>query len=154
MTQLVRIVVPGRLGGKGRPRFAVRGGYARAYTPEKTRNQEAMLRTLAAQAMGAQSLLEGPLSVHIEIVQQPPQSWSKKKQASAKWISGKPDADNVIKIIGDSLNGIVWRDDSQIAKLQFVRHYALDETERAIIIVSPLTEHGSPTITYSQSEAA
>lgn len=46
-----------------------------------------------------------------------PKSWSKTKQAAALaneiYACGKPDVDNLLKTI-DALNGIVFKDDSQI----------------------------------------
>ena len=36
----------------------------------------------------------------------------------------KPDADNVIKIITDALNGIAYDDDRQIVALMFEKFYA------------------------------
>ena len=36
----------------------------------------------------------------------------------------KPDADNIAKIIADALNGVAYRDDSQIAEMLIVRRYA------------------------------
>lgn len=130
----IRFTIPGRIGGKGRPRFSARNGFARAYTPEKTRSTEAMIRTIAAEKMGALPLLEGPLALDIAIYQQPPASWPKRKRANAKWITGKPDADNTIKLM-DALNGIIWKDDSQVSFLTFGRLYQLTEPERVVITV-------------------
>jgi Holliday junction resolvase RusA-like endonuclease len=38
--------------------------------------------------------------------------------------TGKPDADNIAKIVGDALNGVVWVDDSQIVLLTIRKMYA------------------------------
>ena len=40
----ISFTIPGSPVGKGRPRVSVRGGYAHAYTPEKTRTYEARVR--------------------------------------------------------------------------------------------------------------
>jgi len=37
----------------------------------------------------------------------------------------KPDADNIIKIIADALNGLAYKDDCQIVRLEFEKFYAL-----------------------------
>lgn len=156
----VRITIPGRIGGKGRARFSRQT--RTAYTPEKTRATEAMLRQIAALHMRSKALLQGPLEVMIEVNQIPPDSWSQRKKAEARWITGKPDADNVIKSL-DAFNGIVWRDDSQIARLFFERRYVQNEGERVEIVVRELSNAAetkikripnAPIVTYSGDEAA
>ncbi|HHL2031183.1 RusA family crossover junction endodeoxyribonuclease [Clostridium perfringens] len=39
----------------------------------------------------------------------------------------KPDADNIAKIILDSLNGIAYKDDSQIIELMVVKRHTEDD---------------------------
>ena len=46
--------------------------------------------------------------------------------------------DNVLKAAGDGLNGIVWRDDAQIASAQIIKLYS--ETPRLIIEVRELPQ--------------
>ncbi|XZN30187.1 RusA family crossover junction endodeoxyribonuclease [Clostridium perfringens] len=41
----------------------------------------------------------------------------------------KPDVDNIAKIILDSLNGVAYKDDSQIVDLRIIKSYT-EETER------------------------
>lgn len=103
---------------KGRPKFArIGNGHSVAYTPAKTRHYESALRYAAQQAMDGTPLLDGPLSLSILVRRPVPQSWSQKKQAQA--LAGnihpttKPDLDNHEKVL-DALNGVVWRDDSQV----------------------------------------
>jgi len=139
----ISFTVPGRLKGKGRPKFSTRGGFARAYTPAETANAEAMVRSLAAVAMRGIALLEGPCALHVHIWLQPPASWPKKKRAMASFVTGKPDCDNVVKLIGDALNGIVWRDDSQVAELKMSRHYRLDGGECAKVTIVDLSKSAS-----------
>lgn len=134
----VSFTLPGRIRGKGRPRFARVGKFVRTYTDEKTESAEAMVRTIAAQAMGGRPPIYGPVSLAVVEVQNPPASWSKRKQARTKWVTGKPDIDNVTKLIGDSLNRIVFHDDSQVCCLSYLRRYALDEAERVEIVVHEL----------------
>lgn len=125
----VHIVLEGQPQGKGRPRFSARGGFARAYTPAKTRSYEDRLRMAAEVEMDCARLLEGPLFVWIEAVFVIPKSWSKKKQALAMsndlLPTGKPDVDNILKIV-DALNGVVWKDDSQIVSAQIAKFYGTD----------------------------
>ena len=39
----------------------------------------------------------------------------------------KPDIDNIVKIILDSLNGIAFKDDNQITKIEVEKVYTFDE---------------------------
>lgn len=118
----VHINFNGKLIGKGRPRF----GRGRAYTPAKTVAAERSLGWIAKEAMSRAGLplLAGPLRLSVSVMALRPPSWSKKKALATTFITGKPDADNQIKLIGDALNGIVWNDDSQIAEIEFRRVYA------------------------------
>lgn len=75
-------------------------------------------------AMAGQPSFRGPVRLKVSLLVEPPKSWSKKKRDETTFITGKPDADNQLKLIGDALNGIVWADDSQIAEIEFRRMYA------------------------------
>lgn len=134
----IKITIPGRIGGKGRPKFTTRGGFARAYTPAKTRSTEAMVREFGAQAMDGRPPIEGPVGLTMAIIQAPAVSWSKKKRAGAFWVTGKPDIDNIVKLVGDSLNSIVWRDDAQISAFHVERRYSTTEPERVEISIESL----------------
>ena len=135
MTPRLTFEVPGPVYGKGRPRFVRSTG--RAYTPADTVTAESWVRTCALNA-GA-TPLEGPLSLTVHVRVQIPQSWSQKKRSEALGspTTGKPDLDNIVKLIGDSLNGIAWADDRQVAALWTTRRYA--ETPGATIIIEGMT---------------
>ena len=136
---LISFTIPGRLAGKGRPRFTTVGGFARAFTPSKTRDEEAKVARHARHAMDGAPPLEGPLALEIIIIQKPPPSWSKKKAQEANWITQKPDLDNICKLISDACNAIIFVDDSQIAKLNAERMWRTTGDERIEIRVSKLT---------------
>lgn len=135
----ISFTIPGRIGGKGRPRFDPRSG--RAYTPKATETMEGIVRHFAHQAMVAEHapMLMGPLSLSIQQWRMPPKSWSKAKTKAAEYVTGKPDADNIIKLCADSMNAVVYQDDSQIAELYFVRRYSSDEGEGVRVIISELS---------------
>jgi Holliday junction resolvase RusA-like endonuclease len=135
----INFVIPGRIGGKGRHRSVIMGGTIRTYTPGKTVNEEATVKWFAYEAMRSFSLLRGPLGLVVKTTYRPPRSWSMKKQRAAHWITGKPDCDNTIKLIGDALNGVVWKDDSQIAYLSMTRNYSLEQNESVDITITELT---------------
>lgn len=39
----------------------------------------------------------------------------------------KPDVDNIAKIIADALNGIAYKDDNQITKLEVIKQYGEED---------------------------
>lgn len=129
MTETVHINFDGKLIGKGRPRF----GRGRVYTPAKTLAAETSLGFEAKVVMRQRGLkpLEGPIKLTIHTFQVPPKSRSKDV-----WPTGKPDADNVLKLAGDALNKIVWNDDSQIVMIDYSRFYG--PVDRVFIRVEQL----------------
>lgn len=124
MTPTVIITVPGVPVPKGRPRFSTAGRFPRAYTPKKTADYESLVRACAAVEMGSRALLEGPLVVNVSAHLPIPQSWSRKKREAAIYPIGKPDSDNFLKAACDSLNGVVYADDSQIVDARVVKLYS------------------------------
>lgn len=75
-------------------------------------------------------LLSGPLCLEMLVLVMAPVSWSKKKRDAALSgeisPTGKPDIDNVVKLVADSLNGIMWHDDAQIVRLVAEKRYAAE----------------------------
>lgn len=121
-TETVTIELQGEPRGKGRPRFRVvtppgRPNYVNTYTDAATRDYENALRWAAKAAMVNRRKFDGPLLVRVIARMAIPQSWPARKQneALAGHVrpTGKPDCDNILKVI-DALNDIVWRDDSQV----------------------------------------
>lgn len=124
----IAFTVPGMPVGKGRPRFARRGKFISTYTPEPTATYENLVRVYAAEAMRGAPCIEGAVRVNVSLFVIPPESWSNKKRlaalAGAVYPTTKPDIDNVIKLLADAMNGIVWRDDKQMVDLRVQKRYA------------------------------
>lgn len=139
----IAFTVPGRVVGKGRPKFARRGNFVSTYTPEATRNCEAMVRQFAHEAMRDRVILTGPVALCVTIYLIPPRSWSHKKRAAARFPTGKPDLDNTQKLICDAMNGVVFVDDAQIADARVRRFYDLNSPERVEVAVSDLPAVGA-----------
>lgn len=120
----ITITIPGQPQGKGRAKVSTRGGFARAYTPEKTAAYENLIKL----AYGSNPKLEGSIAVTILAYYIIPKSFNKSKQDLA--ISGKirpttkPDADNIAKVVCDALNKIAYNDDSQIVSLSVMKSYS------------------------------
>lgn len=120
--------VPGKPHGKGRPRFAVRGGHARAYTPEATREYEARAAHAARVAMGGYAPMGGALEVEIDVYLPIPSRFNRAQreaaQAGAIRPTCKPDADNVAKAVLDAAQGIAFEDDAQVSDLIVRRRFS------------------------------
>lgn len=140
---MISFTVPGEPVGKARPRVTIAGGRAHAYTPAKTAAYEQLVAVYASAAMKKAPLLEHPVRVRLDIYCKVPGTWSKKRRTNA--LAGierpakKPDLDNVVKILADGMNGIVWVDDAQIVELSCSKHYAL-EPYVSVSVTSPELE--------------
>lgn len=120
---MVYFFVPGKVQGKARPRFSSRSGTV--YTPGRTKSYERQI----AEAYAAQDgpCFEGAVMVVIEAVFPIPKSWPRAKKAEAmagKLPPGKPDIDNILKVVLDGLNGIAYEDDKQVVITQCKKVYA------------------------------
>lgn len=104
----------------------------RRFTPPKQANFMAAVKLFAAKKMGSKPLMEGPLKAEIIASYSVPESWSKRKKDTTKWKTSKPDADNIAKLILDSLNGVVFNDDAQVCDLYVRKVYGV----RSCIVVS------------------
>ncbi len=137
MTDAIVIELYGEPIAKGRPRFSRKSGFA--YTPAHTRKYESALRYAAQQAMGTRALFDGPVKLSVTAMLPVPASWSKKKQRAALaqevWPVSRPDGDNYLKAALDSLNEIVFRDDSQVVDMRAVKRYS-DKPKLSILVES------------------
>lgn len=125
-SETVTFRVPGRLAGKGRPRATLVGGHARLYTPAETRSAEDRVRD-AWRAAGSPYLGDGPVTLELVIgTERPAGHWTSRGELSAAgqrvpFPARKPDADNQLKLVGDALNGCMWKDDAQIVEARVVK---------------------------------
>ncbi len=119
------VVVTGKIRGKARPRVC-RG---HAFTPKDTVQYEKLVRDCYKKQDGR--YLEGSIKAFIIAYYKIPKFYSKKRVQAIKdgleEPTKKPDVDNIAKIILDSLNGIAYKDDSQIIELMVVKSYTEDE---------------------------
>lgn len=134
----VSFVIPGAPTGKGRPRVTTIGGHARAVTPAKTRSREGIVASLAMDAMFGRVATPLPVEVSVAIEAPIPASWSRRKKAEAigKPCPVKPDIDNILKLILDGINGIVFVDDKQVVSLVASKIYG--ETPRTTVQVTEI----------------
>lgn len=131
----IRLIIPGEPCAKGRPHFVKKTGVA--ITPQKTRTREGVIASLAMDAMRGRTPLDGPLCVSVLAVMAVPASWSgvKKRAALAGQIlpAKRPDLDNLLKLVTDGLNEIVYTDDALIVELRARKVYG--EAPKTIVEV-------------------
>lgn len=132
----VRFTVLGEPKGKGRPRFSTMTGSAS--TPKRTVNYETLVHMeYMSQCPGIQFPDDAMLDMRILAYYSIPKSASRKKKAAM--LAGdirptkKPDMDNVVKIIADSLNQVAYRDDTQIVDCQCRKFYSNEPRVEVII---------------------
>jgi len=120
---VIAFTVPIRPIGKERPRF----GNGHVYTPLKTVTAERAIGLHANVAMKGMKPTEGPVVLTVHAFLPIPASWPKKAREAAReghiYPTGKPDASNVLKLVEDALNEIVWIDDSQVVSAAVHKHY-------------------------------
>lgn len=132
---LLAFTIPGEPVAKGRPKVSTAGGFARAYTPKRTRTYEGIVRDAAAAAVeqaGGDWPLVGPLHVDIRAVfKRPGRLFRRADHDGLIPHDRRPDLDNVIKAVLDGMDGAgVWQDDAQVAELSASKFYGLVVGER------------------------
>ena len=110
--------------GKQRPRYSSKTH--RMYTPTKTSTFEEKLKWAFKSKYNIETELSTkPFKAKIIAVFEPAKSLSKKKKEELLYseYTKKPDADNIAKIILDSLNELAYKDDNQVAELLVLKQY-------------------------------
>ena len=134
----IKVFVPGEPVAKARPRMTRTG---HVYTPSKTHHYEYKISLLGLKAMAGKSPLEESLHIDILIVVSVPKSWSEKRKNEALahqvYPTGKGDLDNFVKSALDGLNGVIFKDDSQICSMNARKVYG--EIPGIHLIVQGLT---------------
>lgn len=119
--------------GKERPRYSQKT--KRMYTPTKTASFEEKVKwAFKAKYNIETELSTRPFRAKITAIFEPAASLSKKKKEELLFkvdYTKKPDVDNIAKIVLDSLNGLAYKDDSQVAELLVLKDYG---TENKVIV--------------------
>lgn len=112
---------------KERPRFSTRGGKMRTYTTEKTMVFENAVSLMARARMNLQGFkkLLGPISANVIFEFEKP-----KKTILA---SPNKDLDNLCKSLFDSLNEVVYDDDTQICSMMAYKRWGTKDRIKLLI---------------------
>lgn len=134
---MIKFIVQGKPQGKARPRFSRRGNFITTYNPKQTTEYEKLVKLSAIEQCKDKLDKEytGLVKMSIKAYFKPNKSLSKKQYnllIGTEQLK-KPDSDNIAKIICDSLNGVAYKDDSQVAYLEIEKYYAEEERVEVII---------------------
>lgn len=119
---MISFEIPGKPMGKQRPRL----GQGFTYTPKETVNYETLVKQIYI--TNKLPYMTGQIWADITIKYDIPKSTSKKQRELM--LKGdikptkKPDIDNILKIIFDALNGVAYKDDTQIYRVTCTKMYA------------------------------
>lgn len=121
--------VPGKIIGKGRPRLNSYTGVV--YTPTRTKDYESLVEQYFLLKYPRFKVLEGRIKVSIIAYFSIPKTTKKadinemlKNNISP---TKKPDIDNIVKSILDSMNKFAFKDDNQITKLEVEKKYSIED---------------------------
>lgn len=98
---VLQMTIEGEPVSKARARFTHKGYKTHAYTPERTRHAEEQIAQAAKKIVPAP---DGTIAFGL----------------FAKFFCGtwqRRDVDNMLKLVSDSLNGIIWADDAQVSEM-------------------------------------
>lgn len=144
---MIEFFVPGPPQGKARARtFTTRTGRVRSCTPAKTAAYEQRIRShcrVAAAGMREPFFGQGtPIRIILTAYYRPPVKTSKimlfRMQHGLVLPTRKPDLDNVLKAVADAVNGVAYKDDSQIVEIVAKKLFSSEEGIR--VEIGPATE--------------
>lgn len=116
---------------QSRPRFARCGCRVVAYEKKEMKVWRAECSKLIKEAFETEELIESPIAIDATFYIRPPKYISSKKKLKEKleaeeiFCSKKPDIDNYLKALLDSMTGIVFKDDGQVVECRARKLYSL-----------------------------
>lgn len=122
---VINFTIKGAPQPKQRPRVTRNG----TYTPAKTINYEKIV-ALGYKAAGGKQI-EGP--VHVTVKAYFKIAKSRKDLNEGDWHTQRPDLDNLMKIVKDGLNGVAYKDDSQVVFLDGMKKWSREEKVDVIV---------------------
>lgn len=120
---MIRFVLPAEPTGKERPRL----GKGWTYTPQATVNTEARIGWECRSQNPGLRVDDGTTRWSVEV-------------DALRTSRRRLDLDNVVKVVLDALNGVVWKDDSQVKRINAREWIAgRDLPPGVFITIEPLT---------------
>lgn len=137
-TTSIKITIPGEPVPKGRHRARIvqprsKPAFIHFYQDADTEAYERRVAQEAGLVMRGRGLLLGALKIDVVAHVSIPASWSEKKRLSCQDTvllpasvlpTSRPDADNYLKCCLDAMNGVVYKDDSQVVKMSVEKRYS------------------------------
>ena len=121
---MIKFTIPGPPQGKARART----GKGFAYTPENTVVYENLIKIMFLQTKA--EMTEKPVKITINAYYPIPKSATKGKRLAMEYNiirpTKKPDADNVFKVVADGLNGLAYKDDTQIVEAKIYKWHSTE----------------------------
>lgn len=110
--------------------------------------REAAIGKLARNAFGLGDPWTGPVRVTITAISAIPKSWPKRYgiallHGDKLYDDGKPDGDNIEKLVWDACSEIMWRDDAQVVEWHGLKRYGSPERVE-VVIEQVLDAMGAP----------
>lgn len=122
---MIALMIKGVPVPQGRPRFRIvtpkgKKPFVSVYDPETSRKwkEEVMRQAVAS----GHEMLEGALSMELIFYMPRPKSLPKKIEYHVK----KPDVDNLAKAVKDAMEGVFYKNDSQVCTLRVKKVYCED----------------------------
>lgn len=112
------------------------------YTPADAPIHEYMNRVKQAYVDAQWQTFECPIALCVAYIfpRTQNQIWKTKPMPRLRHAK-RPDSDNITKGVKDALNGVAWKDDSQVCDERYVKRIAAgDEQARTIVWIKPLSE--------------
>lgn len=123
----VAFFIPGRPVPQARPRVTRNGSHT--YTPKRSADAQKHVAGIALDARmtaGYGLVEDGPVEVRMYAYFAYPVNTPKKHLVDQQPYTGKPDVENVAKMVMDACTGILWRDDSQVTALTISKVRVVD----------------------------
>ena len=130
---MISFFIPGRPVPQARPRV-VHGG-KRTYDPKRSADAKiaAGMYALAARLKANAALMETEaITVTLEARFAYPKGTSKARQIDRAPLTGRPDVENISKMVLDAMTGIIYADDSQVWSLHASKFRVVDSEEEGI----------------------
>ncbi|HAP3794543.1 RusA family crossover junction endodeoxyribonuclease [Enterococcus faecalis] len=126
----MKITIPMTPKPQSRPRFARRGRYVQTYEDSTMKTYKQQVKTYLRRAK-PKLIEKGPIMAHVTFYVQAPKSALSNKQKRSdvklerKYCDKKPDLDNYFKAVTDAAEGILYKNDGQIAVIVCQKLYSI-----------------------------